>query len=110
MTVASVVASPVAGRLTTWLGARRTAAWGFAISGTGLVMVASIMPRHDVLAAVLFGMAVAETGFVTASLPLTVAATELGNALGWVAAVTSATTAASRGRLEGADALVGVLR
>ncbi|CAN5711150.1 hypothetical protein BH20ACT12_BH20ACT12_10440 [soil metagenome] len=35
MTVASVVAAPLAGRLTTKLGARRTAAWGFAMSGRG---------------------------------------------------------------------------
>jgi MFS family permease len=122
MTLASVVASPIAGELTTRLGARQTAAWGFAISGAGLVMVAWLMPHKGTLVAVLFGMAVAEAGFVSASVPLTVAATdgvgyderglasgvlstatELGNALGWatVAAVISAATAAS-----GADALL----
>jgi EmrB/QacA subfamily drug resistance transporter len=126
MTLASVVASPVAGRLTTRLGARQTAAWGFAMSGCGLVLVAWLMPHKDILVAVLLGMAVAEAGFVTASVPLTVAATdgigdderglasgvlstatELGNALGWavVAAVISAASAAS-----GADALLGGLR
>jgi len=84
------------------------------------------MPNEDTLVAVLLGMAVAEAGFVTASVPLTVVATEgvrederglasgilstateLGNALGWstVAAVIAATTAAS-----GADALLGGLR
>jgi MFS family permease len=41
MTFASVIASPVAGRLTTRLGARRTAASGFAISAAGLMLVAS---------------------------------------------------------------------
>lgn len=118
MTVASVVASPVAGRLTTRLGAGRTAAWGFGISGAGLVLVASRTAHEDALPAVLLGMAVAEAGFVTASVPLTIAATEgvgedeqglasgvlsttteLGNALGWaaVAAVITAATAASVG-------------
>jgi EmrB/QacA subfamily drug resistance transporter len=116
MTLASVVASPVAGRLTSRLGARHTAAWGFAVSGAGLVLVAWLMPHKSALVALLVGMAVAEAGFVTASVPLTVAATdgvgederglasgvlstatELGNALGWaaVAAVIAAATAAS---------------
>jgi MFS family permease len=126
MTAASVVASPVAGRLTTRLGARRTAVWGFAMSGAGLVLVAWLMPKKDALMAILLGMAVAEAGFVTARVPLTVAATdgvgdderglasgvlstatELGNALGWAAvgAVIAAATAAS-----GAEALLGGLR
>jgi EmrB/QacA subfamily drug resistance transporter len=116
MTLASVVASPVAGRLTSRLGARRTAALGFAVSGAGLVLVAWLMPHKGALMAVLIGMAVAEAGFVTASIPLTVAATdgveqderglasgvlststELGNAVGWaaVAAVIAAAPAAS---------------
>jgi EmrB/QacA subfamily drug resistance transporter len=115
MTLASVVASPVAGRLTTRLGAKQTAGWGFVMSGAGLV-VAWLMPHKGALVIVLFGMAVAEAGFVIASVPLTVAATdsagdderglasgilstatELGNALGWaaVAAVIAAATAAS---------------
>jgi MFS family permease len=122
MTVASVVASPVAGRLTSRLDARQTATWGFAMSGAGLVLVAWLMPHKDALVAVLFGMAVAEAGFVTASVPLTTAATdgvgdderglasgvlstatELGNALGWaaVAAVIAAATAASDSTLLG---------
>jgi hypothetical protein len=85
------------------------------------------MPQKDALVAILLGMAVAEAGFVTASVPLTVAATdgvgdcerglasgvlstatELGNALGFAAvgAVIAAATAAS----EGADALLSGLR
>ena len=124
MTLASVVASPVAGRLTTRLEARRTtASWGFAISGAGLMLVAWQMPDEGALAAVLLGMAVAEAGFVTASVPLTVAATggvregerglasgvvstatELGNAVGW--AVVAAVIAAS----SGTDALLSGLR
>jgi MFS family permease len=130
MTVASVIASPVAGRLTTRLGARRTAAWGFGISGTGLVLVASRMAHEDALPAVLLGMAVAEAGFMTASVPLTIAATEgvgedeqglasgvsstateLGNALGWAAVVTVITAAtAAPGGPKGAGALLGGLR
>jgi MFS family permease len=128
MTAASVVASPVAGRLTTRLGARRTAMWEFAMSGAGLVLVAWPMPQKDALVAILLGMAVAEAGFVTASVPLTVAATdgvgdnerglasgvlstatELGNAIGFAAvgAVIAAATAAGP---VGADALLSGLR
>jgi EmrB/QacA subfamily drug resistance transporter len=132
MTLASVVASPVAGRLTTRFGARQTAAWGLGMSGAGLLVVAWQMPHEDALVAVLLGMAVAEAGFVTASVPLIVAATdgvggggqglasgvlstatELGNALGWavVGAVIAAATAASGGRpAESADALLTGLR
>jgi EmrB/QacA subfamily drug resistance transporter len=131
MTVASVIASPVAARLTTRLGTGRTAAWGFGISGAGLVLVALRMAHEDALPAVLLGMAVAEAGFVAASVPLTIAATEgvgeddqglasgvlstateLGNALGWamVAAVITAATAASGGGPEGEGALLGGLR
>ena len=128
MTAASVVASPVAGRLTTRLGARRTAVWGFAMSGAGLVLVAWLMPQKDALVAILLGMAVAEAGFVTASVPLTVAATdgvgdyerglasgvlstatELGNALGF-AAVGAVIAAATATGPVGADALLSGLR
>jgi EmrB/QacA subfamily drug resistance transporter len=130
MTFASVIASPVAGRLTTRLGARRTAASGFAISAAGLMLVASRMLHEDALTTVLLGMAVAEAGFVTASVPLTVAATggvgedqqglasgvlstatEFGNALGWatVAAVITAATVATDGAPEGAAALLSGL-
>jgi MFS family permease len=121
MTLASVAASPVSGRLTTRLGARQTATWGFVMSGTGLVLVAWLMPHKGALVAVLLGMAVAEAGFVTASVPLTVAATrgvgeneqglasgvlstatEFGNALGWAAVGAVIAIAAS-----GSDALLG---
>src|SRR5829696_5154776 len=128
MTAASVVASPVAGRLTTRLGARRTAVWEFAMSGAGLVLVAWLMPQKDALVAILLGMAVAEAGFVSASVPLTVAATdgvgdnerglasgvlstatELGNALGF-AAVGAVIAAATATGPVGADALLSGLR
>ena len=96
-----------------------------------MVLVAWLMPQRDALAAVLLGMAVAEAGFVTASVPLTIAATdgvggeeqglasgvlstatELGNAFGWavVGAVIAAATAASGGRSGPADALLIGLR
>jgi MFS family permease len=104
MTVASVVASPFAGRLTSRLGEKWTAAWGFAITAAGLILVSSCLSSEGGLVAVLFGMVVAEAGFVIANVPLTIAATgkvgeeerglasgilststEFGNALGWAA-------------------------
>ncbi len=96
-----------------------------------MVLVAWLMPQKDALVAILLGMAVAEAGFVTASVPLTVAATdgvgdcerglasgvlskatELGNALGFAAAgaVIAAATVASEGGPVGADALLSGLR
>ena len=126
MTLSSVVASPLAGWITTRLGTKWTAALGFAFSAAGVLVVASRMTHEGALVAVLLAMVVAEAGFVAASVPLTIAATggalegerglasgvlststELGNALGWagVAAVI-ATAAAST---EGADALLGGL-
>ena len=95
-----------------------------------MALVAWLMSREGALVAVLLGMAVAEAGFVTASVPLTVAATdgvgnderglasgvlstatELGNAFGWaVVGAVIAATAASSGRPESADALVSGLR
>ena len=131
MTLASVVASPLAGRLTTRLGVKRTAVLGLVFSGAGLALVASLMSHEGALAAVLLGMAVAEAGFMTVNVPLTVAATggvgegerglasgvlststEVGNAFGWaaVAAVIAAATATPAGRIEQADALLGGLR
>ena len=69
-----------------------------------MMLVAARLPSEGGLVAVLFGMAVAEAGFVTANVPLTIAATggvgkserglasgvlststEIGNALGWAA-------------------------
>ena len=104
MTAASVVASPLAGRLTSRLGEKLTTAWGFAITTAGLILVSSCLSSEGGLVAVLFGMVVAEAGFVIANVPLTIAATgkvgeeerglasgilststEFGNALGWAA-------------------------
>ena len=128
MTAASVIASPLAGRLTSRLGEKWTAAWGFAISAAGLMLVASLLSSEGGLVAVLSGMAVAEAGFMTANVPLTIAATggvgederglasgilststEFGNALGWaaVAAVIAAVADSGSG---GSDALLSGLR
>ncbi len=127
MTAASVVASPFAGRLTSRLGEKWTAAWGFAISGVGLMLVASLVPSAGGLVALLFGMAVAEAGFVIANVPLTLAATgdvgederglasgilststEFGNALGWATVAAVITTVADSGS-GGTDALLSGL-
>ena len=128
MTVASVIVSPVAGRLTSRVGVRQTAAWGFAFSGAGLALVAWLMPHRDAVVALLCGMAVAEAGFVIANVPLTIAATggvgaeerglasgvlststELGNALGW-AAVAAVIAAVSDSVPGGTEALLSGLR
>jgi MFS family permease len=129
MTLSSVVASPLAGRLTTRFGTRRITALGFVLLATGLIIVASRIDGDDTLVALLFGMAVAEAGFMTASVPLTVAATgamgtsrsglasgilstsrEVGNAFGWVAvaAIIAAVTATPGGAVS--QSLIGGLR
>src|SRR5215212_10288434 len=121
MTVASVVASPFAGRLTSRLGEKWTAAWGFAITAAGLILVASRLSSEEGLLAVLCGMAVAEAGFMIANVPLTIAATggvgederglasgvlststEFGNALGWatIAAMISAVAESAPGNTD----------
>src|SRR5215212_2436001 len=121
MTAASVVASPFAGRLTSRLGEKWTAALGFAISAAGLMLVASRLSSEEGLLAVLCGMAVAEAGFMIANVPLTIAATggvgederglasgvlststEFGNALGWatVAAMISAVAESAPGNTD----------
>ena len=93
-----------------------------------MVLVAWLMPQKDALVTILLGMAVAEAGFVSASVPLTVAATdgvgdyerglasgvlstatELGNALGF-AAVGAVIAAATATGPVGADALLSGLR
>src|SRR5215212_1169292 len=127
MTAASVVASPFAGWLTSRMGEKWTAAWGFAITAAGLMLVASCLSSEGGLVVVLLGMVVAEAGFNIANVPLTIAATgevgederglasgvlststEFGNALGWaaVAAVIAAVAGSGRGS---ADALLNGL-
>jgi EmrB/QacA subfamily drug resistance transporter len=127
MTAASVLAAPFAGWLTSRMGEKWTAAWGFAIMAAGLMLVASCLSSEGGLVAVLLGMVAAEAGFNIANVPLTIAATgevgederglasgvlststEFGNALGWaaVAAVIAAVAGSGRGS---ADALLSGL-
>jgi MFS family permease len=128
MTAASVVASPFARRLTSRLGDKWTAAWGFAITAAGLILVASCLSSEGGLVAMLFGMVVAEAGFMIANVPLTIAATgnvgedkrglasgilststEVGNALGW-AAVAAVIAAVAESGPGGEGALFSGLR
>jgi EmrB/QacA subfamily drug resistance transporter len=115
MTLASVIASPIAGYLTTRLGVKRTSVVGYSLLAIGLLLVMARLTASQLSVVVLGGMVVAEAGFMTARVPLTVAATgavgeqerglasgilgtatEIGNAFGWatVAAVIAATTGA----------------
>jgi EmrB/QacA subfamily drug resistance transporter len=129
MTLASVAAAPVAGRLVTRLGAKRTAALGFGGWPVGLLLMAR-MPVEGFPTVVLVGM-VAETVCVTlCNVSLTIAATgsvaddkrslaagvlntsiQLGNALGLatIAAVVAGASAALGGE-DGGEAAVGALR
>jgi MFS family permease len=75
MTLASVVASPVAGRMAAAVGVRATAMTGLALVGAGLtVMTTGLTPTRPVLLVVL-GMAVGEAGFMLSSVSLTLAGT-----------------------------------
>ncbi len=128
MTLSSVVAAPVAGRLVSRLGTRTTATSGLALSAAGLLLTSAMSPEGD-LSLVLSGMVVGEAGFMLSNVALTIAGSggagedrkglsagllntsiQFGNAwsLGIVATVVAATTVG-----EGAaspEALVGGLR
>jgi len=112
MTVVSVVAAPVAGRLSTRPGVRPTAAAGLALIGVGLLLMAR-MSEGGGLPSVLCGMVVGEFGFMLSNVPLTIAATggtgegerglasglmntsiQLGNAFGLAAVATVAAAVA----------------
>ena len=99
------------------MGEKWTAAWGFAITAAGLMLVASCLSSEGGLVAVLLGMVVAEAGFNIANVPLTIAATgevgdderglasgvlststEFGNALGWAAVAAVIAAVAGNGR------------
>src|SRR3954451_22915817 len=71
MTLASVVAAPLAGRLATWLGAGRTASSGLALVAVGLLLMAT-MSVGGGLAFVLLGMVIGEGGFMLSNVPLTI--------------------------------------
>jgi MFS family permease len=117
MTIASVVAAPVAGRLVTRLGVRTTASSGLTLVAVGLLLMTP-MSESSGLVLVLSGMVIGEIGFMLSNVPLTIAGSggtsegerglaagllnssiQLGNAwgLGVVATVVAAVTTARRG-------------
>jgi EmrB/QacA subfamily drug resistance transporter len=128
MTLASVVAAPLAGRLATRLGLRMTASLGLALVAVGLLLMTP-MSVGGGLIFVLLGMVIGEGGFMFSNVPLTIAGSggtgerglaagllntsiQLGNAwgLGVVATVVAAASAALGNEAGGAEALVGGLR
>jgi len=128
MTLASVLAAPVAGRLATSFGLRMTAAWGLALVAVGLLLMTPLSVGGGLVFVVL-GMVVGEIGFMFSNVPLTIARSagtgerglaagllntsiQLGNAwgLGVVATVVAAASAALGGEAGGSEALVGGLR
>jgi EmrB/QacA subfamily drug resistance transporter len=128
MTLTSVVAAPVAGRLATRFGIRTTAVLGLALVVAGLLIMAP-MSASCGLALVLSGMVIGEAGFMLSNVSLTIAGAggeggrglaagllntsiQLGNAwgLGVVATVVAAATIALGGEAAGSEALVGGLR
>ena len=130
MTLASVVAAPLAGRLATRLGVRTTAAWGLALVAVGLLLMTP-MSVGGGLIFVLLGMVIGEGGFMLSNVPLTIVGSgsagederglaagllntsiQLGSAwgLGVVATLVAAASAALGGEAGGSEALVGGLR
>jgi EmrB/QacA subfamily drug resistance transporter len=130
MTLASVVAAPLAGRLATRLGMRTTASSGLALVAVGLLLMTP-MSVGGGLIFVLLGMVIGEGGFMLSNVPLTIVGSgsagederglaagllntsmQLGNAwgLGVVATVVAAASAALGGEAGGSAALVGGLR
>jgi EmrB/QacA subfamily drug resistance transporter len=128
MTLASVLAAPVAGRLATSFGLRITAAWGLALVAGGLLLMTPMSVGRGLMF-VLLGMVVGEIGFMFSNVPLTIAGSggtderglaagllntsiQLGNAwgLGIVATVVAAASAALGGEAGSSEALVSGLR
>ena len=127
MTVSSVPAALVAGRLVTRFGVKPTATGGLLLVGAGLLLMAR-MSEAGGLTFVLCGMVVGESGFMLSNVPLTIAATggvgederglasglmntsiQLGNAFGLAAVATVATAVTSSKVAGGGDALLGGL-
>jgi EmrB/QacA subfamily drug resistance transporter len=131
MTLAAVVAAPLAGRFVTRFGVRTTASLGLGLVAVGLLLMTS-MSLGGGLVFVLLGMVIGEGGFMLSNVPLTIVGSgstgederglaagilntsmQLGNAwgLGVVATVVAAASAALGGEAAGdAEALVGGLR
>jgi EmrB/QacA subfamily drug resistance transporter len=130
MTLAAVVAAPLAGRLATRIGMRTTASLGLGLVAVGLLLMTS-MSVGGGLAFVLLGMVIGEGGFMLSNVPLTIVGSgstgederglaagilntsmQLGNAwgLGVVATVVAAASAALGSEAGGSEALVGGLR
>jgi EmrB/QacA subfamily drug resistance transporter len=130
MTLASVVAAPVAGRLVTRLGVRTTASLGLALVAVGLLLM-TLMSVGGGMLFVLLGMVIGEGGLMLSNVPLTIVGSgsagederglaagllntsmQLGNAwgLGVVATVVAAASVALGGEAGGSEALVGGLR
>jgi hypothetical protein len=126
MSLTSVVAAPIAGRLVSRLGVRTTAASGLALSAAGLLLTRGMSPEGG-LSLVLSGMVVGEAGFMLSNVALTIAGSggagedrkglsagllntsiQLGNAwsLGIVATVVAAATVGGQAAA-GPEALVG---
>jgi EmrB/QacA subfamily drug resistance transporter len=129
MTIASVIAAPVGGRLTSSVGPRATAASGLALVAAGVGIMIVGLSKDGAVALVVAGMVVGEAGFMLSNVSLTVAATsaigadrggmaagllntsiQLGSGwgLGVVAAVVAATLPAE-GRID-PDVYSGALR
>jgi len=130
MTLASVLAAPLAGRLATKVGVRTTASLGLALVAVGLLFMTP-MSLGGGLIFVLLGMVIGEGGFMLSNIPLTIVGSgsagederglaagllntsmQLGNAwgLGVVATVIAAASAALGGEVGDSEALVGGLR
>jgi len=130
MTLASVVAAPVAGRLVTRVGVRTTTSSGLALVAVGLLLMTP-MSVGGGLVFVLCGMVIGEGGFMLSNVPLTIVGSgsagederglaagllntsmQLGSAwgLGVVATVVAAASAALGGEVGGSEALAGGLR
>jgi EmrB/QacA subfamily drug resistance transporter len=125
MTVSSVPAALVAGRLVTRFGVRPVATTGLLLIGAGVLLM-MLMSETSGLFFVLSGMVVGETGFMFSNVPLTIAATgsvdrddrglasglmntsiQLGNAFGLAIVATVAATVAAVAA-SGEDLLVGL--
>jgi len=127
MTVSSIPAALVAGRLVTRFGVKPTATGGLLLIGAGLVLMTR-MSEAGGLPFVLGGMVVGESGFMLCNVPLTIAATggmdeherglasglmntsiQLGNGFGLAAVATVAAAVASSEPAGGSEALIGGL-